>query len=232
VVLSLLYLVKARVDPCIFLHREPRDWVELLGRDFVEVLLERLSHVVNSVDELVDYIFSNPRVAHLVVRGLRIGGRVRDEWLLFAEGGYVHPGARAAWPYVKNDVVLDVRVQVSPCYLLTSLTSGDRRYVWRNRASALFKWVSDVPESRPWEVFREAFPRWLRELAWERGYAWVAWTRWRDRRNGHLAEWLYWLDTGRMPHIDFMMGRRAVCNSSGCTTVQAPRGFVQFGVSA
>jgi len=75
VVLSLLYFVRPKVDPCIFLHRAPRDWVELLGRDFVEVLLERLSHVVNGVDELVDYIFSNPRVAHLLVRGLRIGGR-------------------------------------------------------------------------------------------------------------------------------------------------------------
>jgi hypothetical protein len=36
---------------------------------------------------------------------------------------------------------------------------------------------------------------------------WVASIKSRDRYNDALAEWLYWLDNVRMPHIDVEMGR-------------------------
>ncbi|MEM1597883.1 MAG: hypothetical protein QXP31_03280 [Pyrobaculum sp.] len=211
-------MIVPKVDPCIFLHYDWRDWEPLLGGQFVDELLKRFRHVAGSLPELVEFFKESPSVVYLGLRGLRVGGRYKREWLAFAEGGYVSPEYRARWPYVENDFEIGARLHVSPCYLLTALTSYDRAYVWRNRASALFKWVEEVPRRRPWEVFREAFPSWIRELARERGYAWVAWTRWRDRRNRHLAEWLYWLDTGRLPHIDIMLGRY---NPPNCTKNRA-----------
>jgi len=51
-----------------------------------------------------------------------------------------------------------------------------------------------------------ALPRRLRDLA-RNGYVWVANVRSQGRRNSALAEWLYWLDHGRMPHIDVEMGK-------------------------
>ncbi|MGB9706193.1 MAG: hypothetical protein ACPL3C_12135 [Pyrobaculum sp.] len=200
-------MYRPRVDPCIFLHYNPGDWVDLLGEDFVKELLRRFRHVAVDVDGLVGYVAENPEAFQLGLRGLRVAGRYREEWMLYVEGGYVEPRWRARWPLVADSGVVDVRLQVSPCYLLTVLSDRGRRYIWRSRAPSLFKWVSAVPRSRPLEVFRSAFPLWLRELAWTRGYSWVAWSRWRDRRNRHLAEWLYWLDTGRMAHIDMALGR-------------------------
>jgi hypothetical protein len=209
---------RPRVDPCIFLHYDPGDWVELLGEDLVKELLSRFRHVAVDVDGLVGYVAENPEAFQLGLRGLRVAGRYREEWMLYVEGGYVEPRWRARWPLVADSGVVDVRLQVSPCYLLTVLSDRGRRYIWRSRAPSLFKWVSAVPRSRPLEVFRSAFPLWLRELAWTRGYSWVAWSRWRDRRNRHLAEWLYWLDTGRMAHIDMALGRyRDVYETAGRT---------------
>ncbi|MGC9051990.1 hypothetical protein [Pyrobaculum sp.] len=211
-------MYRPRVDPCIFLHYNPGDWVDLLGEDFVKELLRRFRHVAVDVDGLVGYVAENPEAFQLGLRGLRVAGRYREEWMLYVEGGYVEPRWRARWPLVADSGVVDVRLQVSPCYLLTVLSDGGRRYIWRSRAPSLFKWVSAVPRSRPLEVFRSAFPLWLRELAWTRGYSWVAWSRWRDRRNRHLAEWLYWLDTGRMAHIDMALGRyRDVYETAGRT---------------
>jgi len=199
-------VLKPKTDTCIFLHGEPEDWRLLLGEDFVNELIRRLKHVAGDLDQVVRYILDNPGVAGIAVRGLVFGGPFREKWRLFAEGGYVDPGARVKWPYIPNEEQLGLRIQISPCFLLASL-SREVNYVWRNRASSLFKWVSAVPRSKPLEAFREAFPAWLRDLAHSRGYAWVAWTRWRDRRNRALAEWLYWLDKGKMPHIDAALGR-------------------------
>ncbi|WP_333638690.1 hypothetical protein [Pyrobaculum aerophilum] len=203
----ILNVFKPKIDPCIFLHRDAEDWTRLLGEDFIDELIRRFSHVVRDVDELVEYVFEYPEAFHIGLRGLRVGGPYKEQWLLYIESGYVDPGWRAKWPYVPSDGELDVRLQVSPCYLLTVLNGRERAYIWRNRAPAIFKWISAVPRRRPLDVFREAFPAWIRELAWTRGYSWVAWSRWRDRRNKHLAEWLYWLDSGRMAHIDMAVGR-------------------------
>ncbi|MFN3803536.1 MAG: hypothetical protein ACK4SY_00560 [Pyrobaculum sp.] len=210
-------MFKPGVDPCIFIHYIPEDWETLLGGDFVKELLRRLRHVARDVDDLVEFARESPPVIYMGLRGLKIGGVYRRDWMLYIEGGYVSPSYRTRWPPVVEYGTLDIRLQVSPCYLLTSLHDG-RAYVWRNRAPTLFKWVSDVPKARPLWVFRSAFPQWLRELARERGYAWVAWSRWRDRRNRHLAEWLYWLDTGRMPYVDAKLGRWGdVCRNANCT---------------
>jgi len=199
-------VLKPRVDPCIFLHGNVEDWVALLGYGFVRELVRRFRHVAVDIDHVARYILENPGVASIGLKGLEVGGPYRREWRLFVESEYIDPGARARWPYVSNDELLDVRLQVSPCFLLASPTR-DVGSVWRSRAASLFRWVSALPRHNPLEVFREAFPLWLRELGRSRGYAWVAWTRWRDRRNRHLAEWLYWLDTGRIPHIDAVRGR-------------------------
>lgn len=210
-------MYKPRVDPCIFLHGDPDAWILLLGEKFIGELIRRFRHVARDIDDLVRYSVENPGAVNIGLRGLEIGGHYRDEWMLFIESGYLSPGARTKWPYVQNDTSLDVRIQASPCYLLTSLDKPSRRYVWRNRASSLFHWISDIPRYKPLEVFRKAFPAQLRELA-KRGYAWVAWSRWRDRHNKHLAEWLYWLDTGRMAHIDAILSRR--CEMPYCTKNQ------------
>jgi len=218
-------VLKPRVDPCIFLHSNVDDWLALLGYDFVRELVRRFRHVAAEVDDVARYILENPGIVSIGLRGVEVGGPYRREWRLFVESGYVEPRARARWPYTPNDESLDVRLQVSPCFLLATLTR-DVGAVWRNRAASLFSWVSAVPRHKPLEVFREAFPLWLRELGWSHGYVWVAWTRWRDRRNRHLAEWLYWLDTGRMPHIDAIRGRAgAVYETAGRTKKPAAEGL-------
>ncbi len=40
-----------------------------------------------------------------------------------------------------------------------------------------------------------------------RGYVWAASIKSRDRYNDALAEWLYWLNHARLPHIDVKMGK-------------------------
>ncbi len=214
-------MLKPKIDPCIFLHSVPDDWTQLLGVDFVNELVKRFRHVARDLDDVVKFVTENPSVSYLALRGMKIGGVYRHEWILFAESGYVSPSYRTRWPPVAEWGVLDLRIQTSPCYLLTSLRDG-RSYVWRNRASSLFKWIHKVPQTRPLEVFRQVFPQWLRELANKRGYSWVAWSKWRDRRNKHLAEWLYWLDTGRMPHVDMTVGRWSdMCRNAYCTKIES-----------
>ncbi|MEM3833886.1 hypothetical protein [Pyrobaculum sp.] len=209
-------MYKPKVDPCIFLHAEPGDWTLLLGEEMVDELLRRFGHLVHDVSELVSFALENPEAFHLGLRGLSVGGRFKEEWLLYVESGYVEPRWRARWPPLAQGGYIDVRLQVSPCFLLTVLDKR-RMYIWRYRASSIFHWVTTVPRRRPLEVFRRAFPPWLRELGREKGYVWVAWSKWRDRYHRHLAEWLYWLDTGRMAHIDLMLGRTGpLCGSPGC----------------
>ncbi|ACB40153.1 hypothetical protein [Pyrobaculum neutrophilum] len=216
-------MFKPRADPCIFLHSSPDDWLLLLGERLSGELVRRFRHLARDVDDLVQLVADNPGILWVGLRGLEVGGPFRNEWTLFVEGGYVAPHARARWLYVETGERLDVRVQVSPCFLLSSLDKPGVRYTWRNRASTIFRWVSEVPRLQPLEVFRRAFPAELRELAHSRGYAWVAWTRWRDRRNRHLAEWLYWLDTGRLAHIDALLGR--MCTSPSCTKNPSSEGL-------
>jgi hypothetical protein len=80
---------RPRVDPCIFLHYNPGDWVDLLGEDFVKELLRRFRHVAADVDGLVRYAAENPEAFQLGLRGLRVGGRFGREWVLYVEGGFV-----------------------------------------------------------------------------------------------------------------------------------------------
>ncbi|MEM4577724.1 MAG: hypothetical protein QXK67_01470 [Pyrobaculum sp.] len=208
-------MYRPSTDPCIFLHGEAEDWPRLLGEDLVKELIKRFRHVARDLDDFIKYALENPQAVYVGLAGLKVGGRFRQDWAAYVGLGYVSPNYRTQWPFVENGVELDVRIQVSPCFLLSRL---DREvvYIWRNRAATIFKWVSQLPRHKPLEVFRRAFPLELRELARSRGYAWVAWTRWRDRRNKHLAEWLYWLDTGRLPHIDYLVRR---CGAASCTKI-------------
>lgn len=190
-----------RADPCILLHRDPEAWLRLLGERLVGRMSRNLG--VKGIDELVELAADRPQTMYLALKGLSFRGPFAREWEIYRDSGYVSPAARARWPYMESGVSVDVRLLVSPCYLLTALTDGARRAIWRERGSSLFRWgLKDVPHRRPAEAFAAVFPDEIRRLARERGYSYVANLRWRDRRLPHLAEWAYWLDTGRMAHID------------------------------
>jgi hypothetical protein len=71
----------------------------------------------------------------------------------------------------------------------------------------LLKYVSDIPtHCKPREFISALLPPELRALS-ARGYVWVAGIKSRDRYNDALAEWLYWLNHARLPHIDVKMGK-------------------------
>ncbi|MCC6020498.1 MAG: hypothetical protein LM577_03930 [Thermoproteaceae archaeon] len=198
--------LRARVDPCIFLHRDPNDWQLLLAPDLIKALARSVG--ARDVDELVRRAGESLPKMYLALVGLRISGPYRHEWAAYARMGWIAPGARMRWPSAPNGVELGVYLQLSPCFLLAPYS--EYKKTWRDRAASYFRAVLETCQAsrRSYlDGFREAFPRWLRELGWSRGYVWVANTRYRGRRNVHLAEWLYWLDTGRMPHIDAMLGK-------------------------
>jgi hypothetical protein len=99
-----------------------------------------------------------------------------------------------------------VRIRLSPAALLLPFDRYRER--WRTNAPTLYKAAGGVIPTRahPHYYLSQLFPQELRALA-ARGYVWVANTKSGGRRNHALAEWLYWLDHARMPHIDLMLGR-------------------------
>jgi|GEM_PF-4950522 len=108
------------------------------------------------------------------------------------------------WPVLEESARLDVMIRVSPAYLL--LPYSMYRGVWQRAAYTLLKYINEIPVYHPHYYLSLAFPQELRGLA-ARGYVWVANTRSFGKRNFALAEWLYWLDHARMPHIDAALGR-------------------------
>ncbi len=196
---------RPQVDPAILLHRDPRAWEELLGWRCIEAFLEGARFVgVDSLDSLVDYSVSSPSAMRLVLAGVRFSGRYGREWEDYLRGR-LEMGARMKFPKVEAARRDDVWIQISPAYML--LPFDETKRTWQRMAYTLLKHLKDIPTSHsPHSYISLVFPEELRELS-ARGYVWAASIKSRDRYNDALAEWLYWLDNVRMPHIDVKMGK-------------------------
>ncbi len=197
---------RPHVDPSVLIHRDPRAWEELLGWRCIEAFLEGARFVgVDSLDSLVDYSVSSPSAMRLVLAGVKFSGRYGREWEGYLRGR-LEMGARMKFPKVETGVRRDdVWIQISPAYMLLPFDETKRR--WQRKAHTLLKFIKDIPTSHnPHSYISLVFPEELRALA-ARGYVWVASIKSRDRYNDALAEWLYWLDNVRMPHIDAAMGK-------------------------
>jgi len=197
---------RPRVDPSILIHRDPRAWEELLGWGCIEAFLEGARFVgVDSLDFLVDYSVSSPSAMRLVLAGVRFSGRYGREWEDYLRGK-LEMGARMKFPKVEAGVRRDdLWIQISPAYML--LPFDETKRTWQRKAHTLLKHLKDIPTSHnPHSYISLVFPEELRALS-ARGYVWAASIKSRDRYNDALAEWLYWLDHVRMPHIDANMGK-------------------------
>ena len=197
---------RPRVDPSILIHRDPRAWEELLGWGCIEAFLEGARFVgVDSLDSLVDYSVSSPSAMRLVLAGVRFSGRYGREWEDYLRGK-LEMGARMKFPKVETGVRRDdVWIQISPAYML--LPFDETKRTWQRKAHTLLKHLRDIPTSHnPHSYISLVFPEELRALA-AKGYVWAASIKSRDRYNDALAEWLYWLDHVRMPHIDAIRGK-------------------------
>jgi len=202
------------VDPCVFLSVHWADWVGAFG-------YRRLASVAKSlgltVEGLVEYVAEQPPravgVARLLCK-LANYGRVCQYAATGRPGGY----ARLQVPYV--EVEQDSRltrklVVLSPCALLdVELLRVGKRYVkpsryppnkWRLEAPLIYRLGGiEALRERPWENLRRLLEEkepWLLQLYRERGVVYIANQRWcpgRCRRQVHLAEWLVWLDAGRL----------------------------------
>ena len=197
---------RPRVDPSILIHRDPRAWEELLGWGCIEAFLERARIVgVDSLVSLVDYSVSSPSAMRLVLVGVGFSGRYGQVWEDYLRGR-LEMGARMRFPKVETGVRRDdVWIQISPAYML--LPFDETKRTWQRSAYTLLKYVPDIPTHyKPREFISALLPPELRALS-ARGYVWVASMKSRDRYNDALAEWLYWLNHARLPHIDVKMGK-------------------------
>ncbi len=199
-------ICRPNIDPSLLIHRDPRAWVELLGWGCVETFLERARGVgVRDLPGLVDYSFSAPSTMWILLAGVEFVGSYASCWEDYVRRRRVGMGARTPFPRVEVGVELDVDIRISPAYLL--LPFEETKRTWQRNAPTLLKYIPKIPTALdPHYYISTAFPPQLRGLA-TRGYVWVANTKSRGRRNHALAEWLYWLDHARMPHIDLMLGR-------------------------
>jgi len=199
---------RPRVDPSILIHRDPRAWEELLGWGCVEAIMRRVGLLgVRDLYSLVDLFFEHPQSSPDLLLGVRFEGEYGEEWRAYAERRRLGLGARMRFPRVDVGVRLDgVRVRLSPAALLLPFDRYRER--WRRDAHTLYRATGGLIPTRahPHYYLGLLFPEGLRALA-ARGYVWVANARSGGRLNHALAEWLYWLDHARMPHIDLMLGR-------------------------
>jgi len=199
---------RPQVDPAILLHRDPRAWQELLGWRCVETIMHKMRLLgVGDLYSLVDFFFEYPQSSPDLLHGVKFEGEHGEEWRAYVERRSLSLGARMRFPRVDVDVRLDgVRIRLSPAALLLPFDRYRER--WRRDAYTLYKATGGVVPTRahPHYYLSKLFPQELRALA-SRGYVWVANTKSGGRRNHALAEWLYWLDHARMPHIDLMLGR-------------------------
>jgi len=205
---------RPQIDPAILLHHDPRAWEELLGWRCIEAFLEGAKFVgVDSLDALVDYSVSSPSAMRLVLAGTRFSGRYGQEWEDYLRGR-LEIGARMKFPKVETGARRDdLWIQISPAYML--LPFDETKRTWQKMAYTLLKHLKDIPTSHnPHSYISLVFPEELRALA-ARGYVWAASIKSRDRYNDALAEWLYWLDNVRMPHIDAAMGKFTPRSSLG-----------------
>jgi hypothetical protein len=171
----------------------------------IEAFLEGARFVgVDSLDALVDCSVSSPSAMRLVLAGVRFSGRYGREWEDYLRGK-LEMGARMKFPKVEAVRRDDLWIQISPAYML--LPFDETKRTWQRKAHTLLKHLKDIPTSHnPHSYISLVFPEELRALA-AKGYVWAASIKSRDRYNDALAEWLYWLDHVRMPHIDATMGK-------------------------
>ena len=197
---------RPEADPSILIHRDPRAWEELLGWRCVEAFMERARGVgVRDLPGLVDYSFGAPSTMWILLAGVEFEGECAPCWEDYVRRRRVGMGARTPFPRVDVGAELDADIRISPAYLL--LPFDDVKRNWQRNAATLLRYIPERPTAvDPHYYISMAFPPQLRGLA-ARGYVWVANARSRGRRNHALAEWLYWLDHARMPHIDLMLGR-------------------------
>jgi len=199
---------RPEADPSILIHRDPRAWEELLGWRCVEAIMRRVGLLgVRDLYSLVDLFFEHPQSSPDLLLGVRFEGERGEEWRAYAERRRLGLGARMRFPRVDVGVRLNgVRVRLSPAALLLPFDRYRER--WRRDAHTLYKAAGGLIPTRahPHYYLGLLFPEGLRALA-ARGYVWVANARSGGRLNHALAEWLYWLDHARMPHIDAMLGR-------------------------
>ena len=196
------------VDPSVLIHRDPRAWEEALGWGCLDAFMRNVDFLgVKDLYSLVDLFFEHPEDSPGRLLGIMFEGKYGREWNAYVERRQLSLGARLKFPYMDVDEELrGVRIRLSPAALL--LPFDRYRETWRTNASTLYRATGGVMPTRahPHYYLRQLFPQGLRTLA-ARGYVWVANTKSEGRRNHALAEWLYWLDHARMPHIDLMLGR-------------------------
>jgi hypothetical protein len=172
----------------------------------VEAFLERARGVgVRDLPGLVDYSFGAPSTMWILLAGVEFEGECAPLWEDYIRRRRVGMGACTRFPRLNADIELDVDIRISPAYLL--LPFEETKRTWQKNAPTLLKYIPEIPTALdPHYYISMLFPPQLRDLA-TRGYVWVANTKSRGRRNHALAEWLYWLDHARMPHIDLILGR-------------------------
>jgi hypothetical protein len=203
-----LRICRPQVDLSILIHRDPRAWEELLGQRCIEAVMRNVHFLgIKDIYSLVDLFFEHPEDSPGRLLGISFEGEYREEWRAYVERRWLSLGARMRFPRVDVDVRLDgVRIRLSPAALLLPFDRYRER--WRRDAHTLYKVTGGVVPTRahPHYYLSQLFPQELRALA-ARGYVWVANTKSGGRRNHALAEWLYWLDHARMPHIDLMLDK-------------------------
>jgi hypothetical protein len=202
-----IHICRPYIDPSILIHRDPRAWEELLGWECVEAIMRNVDFLVKDLYSLVDLFFEHPEDSPGRLLGIEFKGEYGEEWRAYVERRRLSLGARMKFPRIDVGKELrGVRIRLSPAALL--LPFSKYKEAWRRDAYTLYKATGGVIPTRahPHYYLSQLFPQELRALA-ARGYVWVANTESGGRRNHALAEWLYWLDHARMPHIDLMLGR-------------------------
>jgi hypothetical protein len=87
------------------------------------------------------------------------------------------------------------------------LPFDETKRTWQRAAYTLLKYVLDISTHyKPREFISALLPPELKTLS-ARSYVWAVSIKSRDRYNDALAEWLYWLNHARLPHIDVKMDK-------------------------
>jgi hypothetical protein len=196
-------ICRPNIDPSILIHRDPRAW--LLGWRCVEAFLEGAREVgVRDLQSLVDYSFSAPSTMWILLAGVEFEGECAPLWEDYIRRRRVGMGARTPFLWLDVGVELDVDIRISPAYLL--LPFEETKRTWQRNTPTLLRYISEIPTALdPHYYISMTFPPQLRAFS-ARGYVWVANTKSGCCRNHALAEWLYWLDHAKMPHIETLLG--------------------------
>jgi hypothetical protein len=200
-----MYACKPRVDPTILLHDDPRAWVELLGWGCIEVFTSAARPVgVKDLDGLVKYSTTRPGVFAELLRGVEFFGKYAAEWSGLTRGR-IYLGARTPFPHLPAAAERDeLVILASPAI---ALLPPDSKRLWQKRAYVLLRLLSEVPVRNLRLHLSQRLPEEWRFQGLS--YVEVANARCGGRRCILWAEWLYWIEQGRMPHIDLRLGKFA-----------------------